>query len=64
MKNSYIADDILQEYARKKRYEANKRRSQIEEFKRKHCIDCKNKNTNLCSITINKQGNLQCVYKE
>lgn len=64
MKNSYIADDIMTEYTRKKRYEANQRRRNIEAFKRTHCIDCKNRNTNLCNITINVNNELQCVYKE
>lgn len=61
---SYIAENIDREYRNKKRYEANKRRSQIENFKRKNCVNCKNKNTNLCSITINLNGDLQCVFKE
>lgn len=64
MGKSYIADDIMIEYARKKRYEYNQRRRNIEAFKRTHCINCKNKNTNLCSITINTDGILQCVYKK
>lgn len=61
---SYIAENIDREYRNKKRYEANKRRSQIENFKRNNCIDCKNKNSNLCNVTINISGELQCVYKE
>lgn len=64
MYKSYIAENIDREYRTKKRYEANKRRSRIELFKRIHCKDCKNKNTNLCNITINIRGELQCVYKE
>lgn len=61
---SYIAENIDREYRNKKRYEANKRRSQIEKFKRNNCINCKNKNSNLCNVTININGELQCVYKE
>lgn len=61
---SYIAENIDREYRNKKRYEANKRRSQIENFKRSNCINCKNKNSNLCNVTININGELQCIYKE
>ena len=60
---SYIAENIDREYRNKKRYEANKRRSQIENFKRNNCIECKNKNTNLCNVIININGELQCVFK-
>lgn len=64
MKKSYIADDIMQEYVRKRRYEANKQRKEIEEFRKNNCINCENKNTNLCSITMNIKNELQCVFKK
>ena len=64
MKKSYIAENIMTEYNKKRRYEANKRRSQIEAFKKNNCIECKNKNTNLCCITMNIDGNLQCIYQK
>lgn len=64
MKKSYIADNIMKEYAKKKRYKENKARAEIELFKRKVCADCKNKNTNLCHIVRNINGDLQCAFKE
>lgn len=64
MKKSYIADNIMKEYMKKKRYEKNKARAEIELFKRKVCANCKNKDTNLCHIVRNIDGSLQCVFKE
>lgn len=64
MKKSYIADNIMKEYAKKKRYKENKARAEIELFKRKVCADCKNKDTNLCKIVRDINGNLQCSFKE
>lgn len=64
MKKSYIADNIIREYAKKKRYKANKERAELDLFKRKVCSNCKNKDTNLCSIRRNIEGNLQCVFKD
>lgn len=61
---SFIADNIMQDYEKKKRFQANKRRRQLEYFKRKNCVNCKNKNTNLCTISITIDGNLKCVFKE
>lgn len=64
MKKSYIADNIIREYAKKKRYKANKERAELDLFKRKVCFNCKNKDTDLCSIRRNIEGNLQCAFKE
>ncbi|MEE1142867.1 MAG: hypothetical protein U0L22_04460 [Bacteroidales bacterium] len=64
MKKSYIADNIIREYAKKKRYKANKERAELDLFKRKVCFNCKNKKTDLCSIRRNIDGNLQCAFKE
>lgn len=64
MKKSYIADNIIREYAKKKRYKANKERAELDLFKRKVCSNCKNKDTDLCSIRRNIEGNLQCAFKE
>jgi hypothetical protein len=63
MKKSYIANNIMNEYSKRKRIEHNKKRSELEEFKRKVCIDCKYKNTDVCSIHRNIEGNLQCIFK-
>lgn len=64
MKKSYIADNIMKEYAKKKRYKENKARAEIELFKRKVCANCKNKDTDLCKIVRDINGNLQCAFKE
>ncbi len=64
MRKSHIADNIMRDYAKKKRYESNKKWSEIQKFVKENCIDCENKNTNLCEISRNINGNLQCVYKK
>jgi len=64
MKTSKIADHIMADYAKQKRYENNKKRSKLEEFRRKNCVFCKNQDSNLCHIVINVNKELQCVYKE
>lgn len=64
MQKSYIADNIMKDYIKKKRYKQNKERAELDLFKRKVCADCKNKNTNLCKIVRNINGDLQCVFKE
>lgn len=64
MKKSYIADNIIREYAKKRRYKANKERAELELFKRKVCSNCKNKKTDVCSIRRNIEGSLQCAFKE
>lgn len=61
---SYIADNIMREYEKKKRVKENKERAEFELFKRKVCADCKNKNTNLCHVVRNVNEDLQCVFKE
>lgn len=61
---SYIADDIMQEYNRKKQYEENKRWSELQKFIKETCKDCKNKKTDLCHVVRNSSGNLSCVFKE
>ena len=61
---SYIADNIMREYKKKKRVKVNKQRSELENFIKENCKDCINKNTDLCHITRNIKGQLQCVFKE
>lgn len=61
---SRIADNIMKEYKRKKQYEQNKRWSEIQNFKKNNCVNCKNKKTNLCDIRRNLEGILRCMNKE
>lgn len=64
MRKSYIANNIMRDYVKKRRYKRNKERAEFELFKRKVCADCKNKDTDLCHINRNINGDLQCVFKE
>jgi len=64
MKKSYIADNIMREYRKRKQYEDNKRWSEMQNYIKINCINCKNKSTDLCEIKRNIDGNLQCVNKK
>lgn len=61
---SYIADNIMREYEKKKRVKENKERAEFEAFKKENCKNCKNKTTNLCTVVRGISGKLQCVFKE
>lgn len=61
---SYIADNIMREYRKRKQYEDNKKWSEMQNYIKINCINCKNKSTDLCEIRRNIDGKLQCVYKE
>ena len=61
---SYIADNIMREYRKQKQYEDNKRWSEMQNYIKINCINCKNKSTDLCEIRRNIDGNLQCVNKK
>lgn len=61
---SYIADNIMREYRKQKQYENNKKWSEMQNYIKRNCIKCKNKNTDLCEIRRNIDGNLQCVNKK
>ena len=64
MKKSYVADNIMREYRKQKQYENNKRWSEMQNYIKINCINCKNKSTDLCEIRRNIDGNLQCVNKK
>ena len=64
MKKSYVADNIMREYRKQKQYEDNKRWSEMQNYIKINCINCKNKSTDLCEIRRNIDGNLQCVNKK
>lgn len=61
---SYIADNIMREYRKRKQYEDNKRWSEMQNYIKINCINCKNKSTDLCEIRRNIDGNLQCLNKK
>ena len=64
MKKSYIADNIMREYRKQKQYEDNRRWSEMQNYIKINCINCKNKSTDLCEIRRNIDGNIQCVNKK
>ena len=64
MRKSYIADNILREYQKEKRYKENKERAELQAFFKNNCTDCKNKKTKLCHIVKNINGDFQCAFKE
>lgn len=61
MKKSYIAENIMREYERKKRYEL---KVELQKFHRQNCMNCKNKDTDKCDIRKDINGNLKCIYYE
>ena len=61
---SYVADNIMREYRKQKQYEDNRRWSEMQNYIKINCINCKNKSTDLCEIRRNIDGNLQCVNKK
>lgn len=61
---SYIADNIMREYRKQKQYEDNRRWSEMQNYIKINCINCRNKSTDLCEIRRNLDGNLQCVNKK
>ena len=64
MRKSRIAESIMIEYERKKRFERKKQKKELEKFIIEKCINCKNKNTDKCNIKKDIDGNLKCVYYE
>lgn len=63
MGKSRIADSIMREYERKKRYEAKIQRKELEKFMKENCLKCKNSNTKLCHIVKNVDNKFSCPFK-
>lgn len=63
MKKSYIAESIMREYERKKRYEAKIQRQELAKFIKENCLKCKNKQTQLCHIVKNVDNKFSCPFK-
>jgi hypothetical protein len=63
MGKSRIADSIMREYERKKRYEAKIQRQELEKFMKENCLKCKNSNTKLCHIVKNVDNKFSCPFK-
>ena len=58
---SYMADNIMREYRKQKQY---RRWSEMQNYIKINCINCKNKSTDLCEIRRNIDGELQCINFE
>lgn len=63
MGKSRIADSIMREYERKKRYEAKIQRQELAKFIKENCLKCKNKQTQLCHIVKNIDNKFSCPFK-
>lgn len=63
MGKSYIAESIMREYERKKRYEAKIQRQELAKFIKENCLKCKNKQTQLCHIVKNVDNKFSCPFK-
>jgi hypothetical protein len=61
---SHIADNIMREYRKKKRYEENKRWSDLQNYIKQNCKNCKNKESDICEIRKKIDGNLDCINKK
>ena len=63
MKKSYIAESIMREYERKKRYKAKMQRKELAKFIKEKCSKCQNKQTQLCHIVKNVDNKFSCPFK-
>ena len=53
----------MRDYKKKKLYEENKRWSDLQNYIKENCKNCKNRGTYLCHIVRNSSGYLNCIYK-
>ena len=63
MGKSYIAESIMREYERKKRYKAKIQRKELAKFIKENCSKCQNSNTKLCHIVKNIDNKFSCPFK-
>ena len=63
MSKSRIAESIMREYERKKRYEAKIQRQELAKFIKENCLKCQNKQTQLCHIVKNIDNKFSCPFK-
>ncbi len=62
MRKSFIADNIMREYEKKKRYDAKVQRKELAKFVSEKCSKCKNKQTQLCHIVKNIDNKFSCAF--
>ena len=63
MGKSYIAENIMREYDRKKRYKVKMQKKELAKFIEQNCSVCKNKQTQLCHIVKNVDNKFSCPFK-
>lgn len=60
---SRIAENIMREYEKRKRYEEKKKRKELELFLKENCTNCKEIDTQMCHIVKNADNQLSCPFK-
>ena len=63
MKKSYIAENIVREYEKKKKYKLKMQKKELAEFIEQNCSKCQNKQTQLCHIVKNVDNKFSCPFK-
>lgn len=63
MKKSYIAESIMREYEKKKKYKLKMQKKELAKFIKENCSKCQNKQTQLCHIVKNIDNKFSCPFK-
>lgn len=63
MGKSYIAENIMKEYEKKKKYKVKMQKKELAKFIEQNCSVCKNKQTQLCHIVKNVDNKFSCPFK-
>lgn len=63
MGKSYIAENIMREYEKKKKYKIKMQKKELAKFIEQNCSICKNKQTQLCHIVKNVDNKFRCPFK-
>lgn len=64
MRKSYIADSIMNEYNRKKKYEVKMQKKELNKFIKENCSICKNNDKNLCHIVKDMESKFNCPFMD
>ena len=62
MGKSYIAENIMREYEKKKKYKLKMQKKELAKFIKENCSKCKNKQTQLCHIVKNIDNKFSCPF--
>lgn len=63
MGKSYIAENIMREYEKKKKYKLKMQKKELAEFIEQNCSKCQNKQKQLCHIVKNIDNKFSCPFK-